>query len=285
MTSRIITLNCPYCGALVSKETMKCEYCGADLIETADGSLGTRGQINCSNCGGSIPRGSWLCSNCGEVVTKDVESLKELQRKLRFEQFIKKKKLPAKIRVTLQPEEYIYKSFTQEGFWRGRSLRPDRIYLVTNRRLIKFDMEEYVELLWNKVVSISEIQYKTGFFSTPYYTFTVHTQEDDTEFRSYVSDQDYLALANLERFHSDTNRILENYNLKKKDMKTQVCFLQLEQEFEFEKTDKNWNQLLVKYSEKYPHNPDGVLEFHISKKMKEGKTRDQAIEELIKESG
>jgi len=30
----------------------------------------------------------------------------------------------------------------------------------------------------------------------------------------------------------------------------------------------------------YPHNPTGVIEWHINKMMKEGKTRKQAIKEL-----
>jgi len=39
--------------------------------------------------------------------------------------------------------------------------------------------------------------------------------------------------------------------------------------------------LFAKYAEQYPHNPEGVLEWHIHKKMKEGKTREQAIKELL----
>jgi hypothetical protein len=42
--------------------------------------------------------------------------------------------------------------------------------------------------------------------------------------------------------------------------------------------------LFARYAEQYPHNPEGVLEWHIHKKVKEGKTREQAIEELAKES-
>jgi len=42
--------------------------------------------------------------------------------------------------------------------------------------------------------------------------------------------------------------------------------------------------LIAKYVKQYPHNPTGVLEWHIHKKMKESKTRGQTIEELIKES-
>ena len=38
--------------------------------------------------------------------------------------------------------------------------------------------------------------------------------------------------------------------------------------------------LLAKYAEQYSHNPEGVLEWHIHKKVKKGKTREQAIKEL-----
>ena len=42
--------------------------------------------------------------------------------------------------------------------------------------------------------------------------------------------------------------------------------------------------LLAEYQRRYPHNPEGVLEFHISTTMKDGKTREQAVKELAKES-
>jgi hypothetical protein len=55
----------------------------------------------------------------------------------------------------------------------------------------------------------------------------------------------------------------------------------LKQKIDFEEAWKKYpKNLFAKYVEKYPHNPSGVLEWHIHKKMKEGKTREQAIEEL-----
>jgi hypothetical protein len=45
------------------------------------------------------------------------------------------------------------------------------------------------------------------------------------------------------------------------------------------------DEILQIYSKKYPHNPTGVLRYHIDRKMKEGKTREQVIEELVEESG
>jgi len=50
--------------------------------------------------------------------------------------------------------------------------------------------------------------------------------------------------------------------------------IDLESQIEYPK------DLLAKYLKQYPHNPIGVLEWHIDKKMKEGKTREQAIKEL-----
>jgi len=38
--------------------------------------------------------------------------------------------------------------------------------------------------------------------------------------------------------------------------------------------------LFTKYTEQYPHNPQGVLEWHIHRKTRDGRTREQAIKEL-----
>jgi len=54
----------------------------------------------------------------------------------------------------------------------------------------------------------------------------------------------------------------------------------LKQGIELGSQTKYSKDLLAKYTKQYPHNPTGVLEWHIHKKMKEGKTREQAIEEL-----
>jgi len=52
------------------------------------------------------------------------------------------------------------------------------------------------------------------------------------------------------------------------------------QRFGVEARTRYPRDLLAKYAEQYSHNPEGVLEWHIHKKMKEGKTREQAIREL-----
>jgi len=49
---------------------------------------------------------------------------------------------------------------------------------------------------------------------------------------------------------------------------------------DLESQTKYPRDLLARYMKQYPHNPTGVLEWHIDKKMKEGKTREQAIKEL-----
>jgi hypothetical protein len=50
--------------------------------------------------------------------------------------------------------------------------------------------------------------------------------------------------------------------------------------FDVETQTQYPSDLFAKYAEQFPHNPEGVLEWHIHKKMKEGKTREQAIREL-----
>ena len=52
------------------------------------------------------------------------------------------------------------------------------------------------------------------------------------------------------------------------------------QRLDVEMQTKYPRDLFAKYAQQYPHNPEGVLEWHIHKKMKECKTREQAIKEL-----
>jgi len=56
----------------------------------------------------------------------------------------------------------------------------------------------------------------------------------------------------------------------------------LKQQIDLSQT-KYPKNLFANYIAQYPHNPEGILEWHIHKKMKEGKTREQAIEELNRE--
>lgn len=53
------------------------------------------------------------------------------------------------------------------------------------------------------------------------------------------------------------------------------------QRFDVEAKTRYPRDLLAKYAEQYSHNPEGVLEWHINKMMKEGKTREQTIKELM----
>ncbi len=55
----------------------------------------------------------------------------------------------------------------------------------------------------------------------------------------------------------------------------------LKQGIDLEEALKKYPRTLFdKYVRQYPHNPEGVLEWHIHKKMNEGKTREQAVKEL-----
>jgi hypothetical protein len=55
------------------------------------------------------------------------------------------------------------------------------------------------------------------------------------------------------------------------------------QEIALEPQIRYTKDLFAKYVERYPHNPRGVLEWHIHKKMKQGKTSEQVIKELEEE--
>ena len=66
--------------------------------------------------------------------------------------------------------------------------------------------------------------------------------------------------------------------------KGEIKALPLKKEIDFEEAWKKYpKDLFAKYVKQYPHNPSGVLEWHIAKRMKKGITREQAIEELTKE--
>ena len=54
------------------------------------------------------------------------------------------------------------------------------------------------------------------------------------------------------------------------------------QRLDVETQTKYPRALFTRYAQQYPHNPEGVLEWHIHKKTKEGKTREQAIKELVR---
>jgi len=290
---KVIELKCPNCGALVSKETMECEYCGANLVLAVDGSLAYKAVVSCLKCGSPVPSGSWLCPDCGEVVTRDVEALKALQYRLRFEQYNKKKALPAVVRNRLKPDEYVYSSI---------NMQEERVFVVTDKRVIDFENERFLEIPWHDVVSVGEIVDKVGLFSRGL-EFVVHTfvvgitfyfplyisgnvsvqfgPHTHTTLQSY-SNTMAAGPTFCERFRQEVIRVLQIYNTKH-DPLVQVCFADLGQEFEFEPQIK-YRDLYAKYAERYPHNPEGVLELHVDRKMKEGKTKEQAIKELQEEA-
>jgi len=70
---------------------------------------------------------------------------------------------------------------------------------------------------------------------------------------------------------SDQNKMLKDKSLYQPSL----------QRLDVEAKTRYPRDLLTKYAEQYSHNPEGVLEWHIHKKMKEGKTREQAIKELM----
>ena len=135
---------------MVPRETMKCQYCGASLILAEDGSsLLSRKRIACAKCGSTMADGSWFCTVCGEIITKDVNHLKQTQRKMRFQQESLKNDL-SEICDKIEPDEFIYFSFRFKG------LLSNKYFVVTDKK--KIDMlsmtHEYSSFLKNAPVVI-----------------------------------------------------------------------------------------------------------------------------------
>jgi hypothetical protein len=156
----VTALNCPNCHATISVGQNKCEYCGAGLIISFDNSsYSLRSHSQCSNCGAENEASSWFCLNCSTILTKDIEMLRRLQKKVQYEQNrVKDNHLPTWMRRKLRTEEVIHFIF---------QLKPksDDFYLVTNERIIK-NKKGLVEVPLSDVISLGNILPKIGLFSS-----------------------------------------------------------------------------------------------------------------------
>jgi predicted RNA-binding Zn-ribbon protein involved in translation (DUF1610 family) len=219
MMARVVALRCPNCGAFLERGQMKCQYCGAELILLPDGSsFRFRSEMVCPNCGAINERSSWFCVSCNTILTKDVEMLKELQRKIRFEQERAKTFMPLWMREKIGPDEYIYFVF---------KIKEDDFYAVTDKRLIKNKHGRYEEASLSEVVGISPIQTRAepGVFA-PKVTgfFEVNTFHGTIIFDGFsVQDAQYCGI-----FHSWVNIALNNHNTRKKDVRALILKLPLD---------------------------------------------------------
>lgn len=215
--AKVTALRCPNCSALISRDQNKCEYCGAGLIISPDGSFFSfRSQSKCPKCGAINEASSWFCVNCRTILTKDTDMLKELQKKLKFEQERAKGFMPLWMREKLEPDEFIYFVFKLRG--------KDNFYAVTDKRIIKNKSGKYEESPLSEVVSMSNPQVKTGFFSVSSF-FRVNTFHGTIVFDGFsVEDAQYCGILN-----AWMKAALENYNLRKKDVRALVISLPIEE--------------------------------------------------------
>lgn len=214
----VAVLRCPNCRTLLKREQTKCEYCGAELILLPDGSaFRFRSEMTCPKCGAIIEKSSWFCMNCNTILTKDVEMLKELQRKIKFKQErVISSYMPPWMREKIESDEFIYFVLKGEG---------EEFYAITDKRIIKNRSGEYEEAPLSEVVSVSPIQVKTGFFISKYF-FEVNTFHRTIIF-------DLPAIENNAQWsttlHNWILTAIDNYNSRKKDVRASILRLPLSQ--------------------------------------------------------
>lgn len=203
--AHIIVLRCPNCGASIEKGQMKCQYCGAELVLLQDGSsFKFRSETTCPKCGAINEKSSWFCLSCNEILTKDVDMLRELQKKIKFEQErIKSGYMSSQMREKLEPDEFIYSLVNFKN--------SDNIYIITDKRIIKNKNGKYEEALLSEVVSFGPLQTKGLFNSTMF--FDVNTFHGTMIFNGF----DIFNATNCGTFYGWVKRAINNHNARKKD--------------------------------------------------------------------
>ena len=205
---------------------MECQYCGAELVLLPDGSsFRFRAEKTCPKCGAINEKSSWFCVSCSTILTKDTEMLKELQKKIRFEQETLISCMPSWMREKLEPDEFIYFVLYEE-------MGGNNFYAITDKRIIKSRHGKYEEASLKEVVSIGPVQTKQavrtfippviGFFHVVISFFEVKTSRGTIifEFEGYETTACGI-------FHAWTTISLENYTAQKKDVKALILKLPL----------------------------------------------------------
>lgn len=204
---KVMELRCPNCGAMVSRETMKCKYCGANLVLVQD-KLTLRNTMSCPKCGTSNGEGSFLCVNCGEVLTENVQFLKEVQKRIRFDQKRTREELSNKIKGVLEQDEFIkYSHYFARHY-----------FVITERRILMHQDtvfgKRFWEAPWDEIASISSPIPIFG--GTKVIVTTFDGKEEKFEF---------LGIAT--RFSVEAKNGLNDHMLGKKDIRAQIYRLNL----------------------------------------------------------
>jgi hypothetical protein len=217
--AHIAVLKCPNCGALLERGQTKCQYCGAELVLLPDGSsFRFRSETVCPKCGAINEKSSWFCVSCNTILTKDIDMLRELREKIKFEQERTiSSYMPSWMREKIEPDEFVYFVFKMGG---------DDFYAVTDKRIIKSRHGKYEESSLKEVVSVGPPRVKTGFgIFAPSVTsfFEVNTFHGTIIFDGFsVQDAQFCGTLN-----AWIKIAVENYNTRKKDVRALILKLPL----------------------------------------------------------
>ena len=203
-----LALKCPNCGAIISRNNLKCQYCGAELIIAQDGlTFIPRKQQNCPKCSTPQADGAWFCLNCGEILAKDIEHVKNLQKKIQFTQEDIRAKL-AQFSDKIEPNEFFYHLLYHNGFF------SNKYYAVSDKKLIKFDYNNYWQAPLSEIVGVGSPQHD-GYNST----LTIQTFKETVKL-DFGDSMDY-------DFYNALYRALDNYTLQKKDIYALIYSLRI----------------------------------------------------------
>jgi uncharacterized Zn finger protein (UPF0148 family) len=169
----------------------------------------------CPSCKTQITEGVWFCPNCGQVTTQDaktIEHLKLIQKKFVFQQDDIKAKM-AQLKDKLEPNEFVYYLLYHNGFL------SNKYYAVTEKKLIKFDYNQYWEAPLSDIVSVSDPIYRSGdgMFVTPNASLQVQTFTE-TVILDFGESIDYNVLNAL-------RQAIDDYTCQRKNIRAVVCNL------------------------------------------------------------
>jgi len=212
---------CPICHKQINQNSI-CSFCGAELIPFLDGrTLKIKTENPCPKCGAIIDESCWYCINCNTKFTEKIEMLKNLQKRIRFEQErIKKEFLPSWMEKNLDKGELIYYCF---------SFKPkgNDFYVITDSKLIKSKNGHYQEIKLKDIVSIGNLEVETNIFSAAFGLsvghFSVNTYSGTIIFDGFKQ----LDARSMGTLSGMIKNAVNNFSLKLLDSRKKILLLNL----------------------------------------------------------
>lgn len=224
----LVALKCPNCGALIPRETLNCEYCGASLSLTPDKTaLVPQTTSNCPKCANPVTSGAWFCPECGEVLIKDVQHLREIQRKFAFTQenlrktvLISNKHLKTLLLGDkLEETEFVYYLFHNKGIF------TNKYYFVTDKKLASVDAHK--NLYWQAAMSEIITVGKPYFVGTRApFTHWLKVQSFKETF-AFDFGSSRTSQASAWNFYRALNKAMSDYTLQKRDIRAILWSLKI----------------------------------------------------------